>query len=94
MRQLRSDEARRDWRDLLDEVQQEPAVQILRYDKPVAVVMSADQYDRLMADLEHFKPQPMSQRCRDGHHCGTGEWACVNCYCLCHKSPEDQEAGK
>jgi hypothetical protein len=46
MRQLRSDEARRDWRDLLDEVQHDAsaAVEILRYDKPVAVVVNSDWY--------------------------------------------------
>lgn len=39
---------------------------------------------RLRADLEAFKPQPMSQRCRDGHHNGVGGERCVNCWCLCH----------
>jgi hypothetical protein len=48
MKQLRSDEARRAFRDLLDDVQRDPdaAVQILRYDKPVAVMVSAEWYER------------------------------------------------
>lgn len=46
MKEIRSDEARRDWRDLLDEVQQDPraATRILRYDKPVAVLVSDTWY--------------------------------------------------
>lgn len=40
--------------------------------------------DEARAELAKFKPQPMSQRCRDGHHNGTGDWACHGCYCLCH----------
>jgi len=54
MRQLRSDEARRDWRDLLDEVQHDPAaaIQVLRYDKPVAVVVSSEWYEKAKAALE------------------------------------------
>lgn len=50
MKQLGSDEARRDWRDLLDAVQANPdaAIQILRYDKPVAVVVSAVWYAESM----------------------------------------------
>lgn len=53
MRQIKSDEARRDWRDLLDEVQADPdaVVQILRYGKPVAVLVSARWYDATMEFL-------------------------------------------
>ena len=41
MRQIRSEEARRGFRDLLDEVQQGEFVEVLRYDKPVAVLVPA-----------------------------------------------------
>lgn len=47
MRELKSDQARRDWRDLLDEMERDPAaaVTILRYDRPVAVLMPAGRRD-------------------------------------------------
>ena|ERR1022692_831124 len=53
MRELRSDEARRGFRDLLDEVERDPAaaIRILRYERPVAVVVSADWHDRVLAFL-------------------------------------------
>lgn len=49
MRDLRADEARRAFRDLLDEVQGDPAaiLRILRYDKPVALIVAADWAQRL-----------------------------------------------
>lgn len=42
------------------------------------------QIAELREELQAFKPQPMSQRCRDGHHNGVGDWRCINCRCLCH----------
>ena len=49
MRDIKSDEARRTFRDLLDEVERDPeaAVRISRYDRPVAVVVSAAWYERV-----------------------------------------------
>ena len=49
MRDIKSDEARRTFRDLLDEVERDPeaAVRISRYDRPVAVVVSAVWYERV-----------------------------------------------
>lgn len=46
---------------------------------------------RLQAELDRFRPQPMSLRCRDGHHNGTGDEACINCWCLCHAAEADRE---
>ena len=59
MRQLRSDEARRQFRDLLDEVQRDPAaaIQVLRYDKPVAVVVSPEWYERAEQALADLRAQ-------------------------------------
>lgn len=50
MRDIKSDEARRTFRDILDEVQADPeaAVRISRYDRPVAVVVSAAWYERVI----------------------------------------------
>ena len=50
MRDLKSDEARRDWRDILDEVERDPdaAIRISRYERPVAVVVSAAWYERVI----------------------------------------------
>jgi hypothetical protein len=31
-----------------------------------------------------FKPEPMSQNCRDGRHNGKGDDQCFGCWCLCH----------
>ena len=64
MRQLRSDEARRQFRDLLDEVQRDPAaaIQILRYDKPVAVVVSAEWYQRASAALDGEDGEELAAR--------------------------------
>lgn len=36
--------------------------------------------DDAAADLRAFKPEPMSQLCRDGNHGGQ----CSGCACLCH----------
>lgn len=49
-----------------------------------AVNENADEIVRLRAELDRFKPQPMSQQCRDGRHGQTGDWRCHNCRCLCH----------
>jgi antitoxin (DNA-binding transcriptional repressor) of toxin-antitoxin stability system len=53
MREVRSDEARRSFRELLDEVQGDTAaaIQVLRYDRPVAVIVSADWYARTLGFL-------------------------------------------
>lgn len=50
MRDIKSDEARRDWRDILDEVQADPeaAVRVSRHGRPVAVVVSAVWYERVI----------------------------------------------
>jgi hypothetical protein len=66
MREVKSDEARRAFRDLLDEVQRDPAaaVHILRYDKPVAVVVS-EEWFRQISELKRF-PLDMAQvKCPD-----------------------------
>jgi PHD/YefM family antitoxin component YafN of YafNO toxin-antitoxin module len=59
MKQLGSDDARRDWRDLLDQVEHNPAeaVQILRWNKPVAVVVSPEWFERAAAALEGEQSQ-------------------------------------
>ena len=51
MRELKSEEARRGFRAILDEMERDPAaaVKIHRYDRPVAVVVSADWYDAVTA---------------------------------------------
>lgn len=53
MRQMKSDEARRAFRGLLDEVERDPeaAIEILRYDRPVAVVVSAAWYEQVKIKL-------------------------------------------
>lgn len=43
--QVRSDEARRNLRDLLDQVTRGYHVTILRYDKPTAVLVPVDWYE-------------------------------------------------
>jgi prevent-host-death family protein len=54
MRELKSDAARRGFRDLLDEVERDPeaAIRISRYDRPVAVLVSAAWYERMTAERE------------------------------------------
>jgi prevent-host-death family protein len=54
MRDMGSDEARRDWRDILDEVQSDPeaAIRISRHGRPVAVVVSAAWYERVIMNGE------------------------------------------
>jgi prevent-host-death family protein len=54
MRDVKSDEARRDWRDILDEVQADPeaAVRVSRHGRPVAVVVSAAWYERVIMNGE------------------------------------------
>lgn len=53
-RRVRSDEARAKFRDLLDEVAtQGEHIYVLRYDKPVAVLVPVDWYDR-MTDAEAY----------------------------------------
>lgn len=44
-KQVRSDEARRNWRDLIDDVARDYHIMILRYDKPVAVLVPVDWYE-------------------------------------------------
>jgi PHD/YefM family antitoxin component YafN of YafNO toxin-antitoxin module len=53
VRDLKSDAARRGFRDLLDEIEHDPgaAVRILRYERPVAVLVSAGWYERAIAAL-------------------------------------------
>lgn len=50
MRQIKSDDARRSFRNLLDEVERDhaAAISILRYDRPVAVMVSDAQYRELI----------------------------------------------
>jgi prevent-host-death family protein len=54
MRDIKSDEARRTFRDILDEVQADPyaVVRISRYDRPVAVVVSAAWYERVITNAK------------------------------------------
>ena len=52
MRQVRSEEARRTFRELLDEAERGGGVQILRYDRPVAVLVSADGYEQATLEPE------------------------------------------
>lgn len=52
-KQVRSDEARRNLRDLLDEVEHHDVhVTILRYDKPAGVIVSVDWYEQAKALIE------------------------------------------
>lgn len=53
MREIKADEARRKLRDLLDEVERSPdaAITIQRYDRPVAVLVSAAWYGKAEAAL-------------------------------------------
>ena len=56
-KQVRSDEARRNLRDLLDEVEHHDVhVTILRYDKPAAVLVSPDWYEQAKAAIERGDP--------------------------------------
>jgi prevent-host-death family protein len=51
-RWVRSDEARAKFRDLVDEVAHEDAhVYLLRYDKPVAVIVPVEWYEQARATL-------------------------------------------
>jgi predicted RNA-binding Zn-ribbon protein involved in translation (DUF1610 family) len=61
MRELKSDKARREFRDLLDEVERSPAaaIRILRYERPVAVMVSATWYD---AVVDHIRRTPGTHR--------------------------------
>ena len=52
-RWVRSDEARAKLRDLLDEVTRGEHIYVLRYDKPAAVLVPVDWYER-MTDAEAF----------------------------------------
>jgi len=55
-KQVRSDEARRNLRDLLDEVEHHDVhVTILRYDKPAAVLVSLEWYEQAKALIEADK---------------------------------------
>jgi prevent-host-death family protein len=49
MKRLKSEEARRNFRDLLDEAERGEPTEVLRYDRPVAVLVPADWY-RLVLD--------------------------------------------
>ena len=51
MKQIGSEDARRTFRDLLDDAQRGEAVEILRYDKPVAVLVPADWYHAAVKQL-------------------------------------------
>jgi hypothetical protein len=46
---------------------------------------------RLRTELLLFKPEPMSQNCRDGKHGGAGSERCHGCDCLCHTFEADVE---
>jgi len=45
MKQIGSEEARRTFRDLLDDAQRGEAVEILRHDKPVAVLVPVEWWE-------------------------------------------------
>ena len=51
MKQVGSEEARRSFRDLLDEVQGGASAEIMRYDKAVAVLVPAGWYDAVLGYL-------------------------------------------
>jgi prevent-host-death family protein len=52
-KQVRSDEARRNFRNLIDEVAHDAAhITILRYDKPAAVLVPVDWHRDALAALE------------------------------------------
>src|ERR1022692_2706959 len=80
MRELRSDEARRGFRDLLDEVERDPAaaIRILRYERPVAVVVSDDWHERAALALTANEAALALHHRRDDGECfGCGaHWPC------------------
>ena len=49
MREVKSEEARRTFRDLLDEAERGGVIGILRYDRPAAIMVPPDWYARDMA---------------------------------------------
>jgi antitoxin (DNA-binding transcriptional repressor) of toxin-antitoxin stability system len=55
MRQVKSEEARRTFRDLLDEAERGGVVQILRYDRPVAVLVAGEWFEHTRAALAAFR---------------------------------------
>jgi prevent-host-death family protein len=57
MRQVKSEEARRTFRGLLDEAERGGVVQILRYDRPVAVLVPAEWYERALGSLGEITHQ-------------------------------------
>ena len=59
MREVKSDEARRAFSALIDAIRLNPAeaVTIQRYDKPVAVIVSAAWYDAVADHLAHPQDQ-------------------------------------
>ena len=63
MREIQSDEARRTFRDLLDEVERDPAaaVRILRYERPVAVMVPAEWYERAALALAWISDEDMEK---------------------------------
>lgn len=56
MKQIGSDEARRTFRDLLDEAQRGEPAEISRNGKPVAVLVPADWYHAAVRQLEVGDP--------------------------------------
>jgi prevent-host-death family protein len=55
-KQIRSDEARRNFSPLLDEVKhQDVHITVLRYDKPVAVIVPVEWYERARKKLGNEK---------------------------------------
>jgi prevent-host-death family protein len=52
---LKSDEARNRWRDVLDEIAAGNDVVIQRYNKPVAAMIRYEEYLALQEELEEFR---------------------------------------
>jgi len=66
MRQVKSEEARRNFRDLLDEAERGGFIEVLRYDRPVAVLVPAGWYEEASAAIRQLEPRPWGTSRADG----------------------------
>ena len=64
MEQYTSEDARREWRRILNAVESGQQVAITRYGKKIAIIAPADWYDDLIAELEEHDP-PAVKRFRE-----------------------------
>jgi hypothetical protein len=60
--------------------------QRLQHREEAIAALTAER-DRLRKELTQFKPEPMSQACRDGDH---GQ-VCLSCRCLCHHGQAERD---